>query len=69
METEHGEDPKFITANLQVAISPIDLASEGNLEFLTFWDGSSTPQHTHVVQISRLSEQEALKMGLTQVTS
>jgi hypothetical protein len=42
-----GDGPKFITANLHVAYSPIDLASEGSLEFLTF--GKAATSHNILI--------------------
>jgi hypothetical protein len=56
--------PALVTARLVVALTPVDIAAEGNLEFLTYWEGSSTPQHTHVLQVGRMSEEEALKFRI-----
>lgn len=56
--------PALMNANLLVGLSPLDLAAEGNLEFLTYWEGSSSPQHSHVIQIGKLTEEEALKIGI-----
>jgi hypothetical protein len=56
--------PKLVIAKVQIAICPIDLSAEGNLEFLTYWEGSATPQHSHIIQVGRLTKEEALKIGI-----
>jgi hypothetical protein len=60
----HAETVNFVKANLLVGFEGINIAAEGSLEFLTFWDGSSSPQHTHIVQVGKLDPDEASKMGL-----
>src|SRR6266851_1761732 len=61
-ESTHVDKPKLVIA--KVHICPIDLSSEGNLEFLTYWEGNATPQHTHIIQVGKLTKEEALKIGI-----
>ena len=47
-----GEDPA--PANILVSFAMVNIVAEGELEFLTYWEGDSTPAHTHRVRISKL---------------
>jgi len=58
------DNPKLLNAKLLLAFAPLDLASEGTLEFLTYWEGADTPEYTHVIQVGRLTKEEAAKIGL-----
>lgn len=63
-ESTSIDKPKLVIAKVQIALCPIDLSSEGNLEFLTYWEGSVTPQHTHIIQVGKLTKEETLKIGV-----
>ena len=63
-ESTSIDKPKLAIAKVQIAFCPIDLSSEGNLEFLTYWEGSATPQHTHFIQVGKLTKEEALAIGV-----
>jgi len=63
-ESTPVDKPKLVIAKVHIALCPIDLSSEGNLEFLTYWEGNATPQHTHIIQVGKLTMEEALKIGI-----
>ena len=45
----HGS--AVVDSNLLMVFAPVDIAAAGEIEFLTFWDGRSSPDHRHTIQI------------------